>query len=187
MTAARPLRPCNHRQVGTAWTDPDTRRGWRRYTWNCVLTFLAGVALTFSIDVLTNDAGNPKPGVPYVLVLGLVSLGLFLAMVGIGFLILALRMRRILKQYPWMAGTSTFKRRWGTAFGQLTRFALVTFGEGRDARSYSLMTLRLTWGPMTHDQSLMVCAGPARSGVVATADLKVIAWAQRVDRNVWHL
>ena len=126
----------------TAWEDAATRRSFWRFVMRCTVLLVGGLALTVaSILVLTDDTGEIRAGVPDVLVIGLVSTGLIGVILGPIYLVVAFRIRRVLRRHPWIEVPSRSKFVWSGR----ARLAVHTLGTHADLR-LNLNAPRLRWG-----------------------------------------
>jgi hypothetical protein len=171
-------------RVEPAWRDASTRRAIRNLGLRSATVALLGVAVLLATGFLFDDSGDPKYGIPVFVAVGIISVGGFLLVLGICFLVVVVRMRIILGRYPWVTLPAHFKSMVAFRYRRPARIAIVTLGnyrhgERRHASKFELSTLGLTWKSLPHEPTLRVCAPPSGgSGVVATVDYRIIAWAR---------
>jgi hypothetical protein len=161
-----------------AWDDAGTRRAYWRFVMRSGALLVGGLVLAVgSILVLTDGTGESRAGVPDVLVIGLVGIGLTGVILGPIYLVVAVRIWRVLRRYPWIEMPSRSKWVWSGR----ARLAVLTLGKHADLR-LNLTAPRLRWGALTGESRMLVCL-PAKGGaVVATTDHRALAWGSGVVR-----
>ncbi len=159
--------------AGPAWQDPATRRAFSRRLGRAVLVLATGVLAAMILHATSQEqASDTDPGYAGLLYYPGLLLCFLVAMTGLAGIVTMARVARALRR-PWVLVEAGLV----VASTRANRYGPPELGLSDGSRRWKLIVATAPWRWRRLSEARTLLYAGDRSGVVATTDLRLMAWA----------